>query len=50
MILEGLPWFGFPDRARKALLVLAAQPENRLRNMGLCMMAGGLALVYLGNL
>ena len=50
MILEGLPWFGFPDQARKALLVLAAQPENRLRNMGLCMMAGGLALVYLGNL
>ena len=50
MIVEGLPWFGFPNRARQILLTLAAQPENRLRSMGLFMMLGGLALVYLGNM
>lgn len=49
MIVEGLPWFGFPDKARQVFLTLASQPENRLRSMGLCMMLTGLALVYLGN-
>jgi len=50
MIIEGLPWFGFPGRARKILLTLASQPEKHLRGMGLLMMLGGLVLVYLANL
>lgn len=50
MIIEGLPWFGFPTRARQVLLTLLAQPEDRLRSMGLLMMLGGLALVYLGKM
>lgn len=50
MIIEGLPWFGFPTRARQVLLALLAQPEDRLRSMGLLMMLGGLALVYLGKM
>ena len=49
MIIEGLPWFGFPNRARHILMNLASQPEKHLRAMGLLMMLGGLALVYLGN-
>lgn len=50
MIIEGLPWFGFPDKARQIFLTLASLPENRLRSMGFFMMCGGLSLVYLGNL
>ncbi len=50
MIIEGLPWFGFPNKARQIILTLATQPENLLRRMGLFMMLGGLALVYLGNM
>ena len=50
MIIEGIPWFGFPQKAKQLFMTLAALPENRLRSMGFFMMCTGLALVYLGNL
>ena len=49
MIVEGLPWFGFPDHAKKTMAQLHLQPESVLRRMGFILMLLGLFLVYIGK-
>lgn len=46
---EGLPYFAFPDRLKKWLLMLTSLPSGKLRIMGGCMMLLGLLLVYWGR-
>lgn len=49
MIIEGLPYFGFPDRMKAMMRVILEMPDDSLRKLGFGLMAAGLALVYFGN-
>ncbi len=50
LFIEGLPWVASPETFKKYLIQLIAMPPSSMRKIGFCMMAGGLALVYLGKL
>ncbi len=47
MIVEGLPYFAFPDRMRQVVAMILGQDDLTLRRMGFFMMLAGLGLVYL---
>ena len=49
MIIEGTPYFAFPEQLKRWLLELVKVPDNLLRGMGFCLMMTGLFLVYLGK-
>jgi uncharacterized protein YjeT (DUF2065 family) len=49
MIVEGLPYFAFPEKMRAWLLKILETPDQTLRRVGMVMMAAGLVLVYLGR-
>ena len=49
MIVEGLPYFAFPDKMKFWVTKLLEMPERSLRSMGLVLMAAGLLLVYIGR-
>jgi uncharacterized protein YjeT (DUF2065 family) len=49
MIVEGLPYFAFPEKMRSWLLKILETPDHTLRRVGMVMMAVGLVLVYLGR-
>ena len=49
MILEGLPYFAFPDRMKEWVSKIIEMPDNALRRLGTVLMLLGLFLVYLGR-
>ncbi len=49
VVLEGLCWALFPRGMRRALRELLAQPEGRLRAVGLAAVAVGLLLTSLAR-
>jgi len=49
MIVEGLPYFAFPEKMRAWLLKILETPDHTLRRVGMVMIAAGLVLVYLGR-
>jgi hypothetical protein len=49
MIVEGLPYFAFPERMRTWIARVAAAPARTLRTVGALLMALGLWMVYLGS-
>lgn len=49
MIIEGLPYFAFPEKIKSWLETINEIPENALRGMGFILMITGLLLVYLGK-
>ncbi|MBF0451415.1 MAG: DUF2065 domain-containing protein [Candidatus Magnetomorum sp.] len=49
LIIEGLPYFAFPEQLKIWLTEMLEIPDNILRGMGFCLMMGGLFLVYLGK-
>ena len=49
MIIEGLPYFAFPEKIKGFVQKVSEMPEKSLRIFGLVLMIGGLGLVYLGN-
>ena len=49
MILEGLPYFAFPDRMKEWVSKIIEMPDNALRRLGTVLMVLGLLLVYLGR-
>jgi hypothetical protein len=49
MIVEGLPYFAFPERMRTWIARVAASPARTLRTVGALLMALGLWMVYLGS-
>ena len=49
MIVEGLPYFAFPEKMKAWIAQVMAMPVSTLRRFGLIMMAIGLALVYYAN-
>ena len=48
-IIEGLPYFAFPERIKAYLTKLLNLPDSTLRLLGLLAMLSGLLLVYLGR-
>jgi len=49
MIVEGLPYFAFPDRMKVCVKKVLEMPDASLRRFGLVLMSLGLWLVYMGK-
>jgi len=49
MIIEGLPYFAFPDKMKIWVQRIFEMPDKSLRKMGLVLMVIGLLLVYMGR-
>ncbi|MFP3869764.1 MAG: DUF2065 domain-containing protein [Syntrophobacteria bacterium] len=49
MVLEGLPYFAFPERIKVWLVRISEMPSGHLRAFGFGAMCIGMGLVYLGR-
>jgi hypothetical protein len=49
MIVEGLPYFAFPEKIKQWLVKLIETPDASLRRMGLALMVVGLLLIWVGR-
>lgn len=49
MIVEGLPYFAFPEKMKRWMLQIQEISDDTLRRFGLMLMLGGLALAYIGK-
>lgn len=49
MIVEGLPYFAWPEKMKSWLKKLMEIPDADLRKIGTVLVVVGLFLVYLGN-
>jgi hypothetical protein len=49
MIVEGLPYFAFPDKMNQVMRQVLEIQDGALRRFGLFLMGLGLAAVYLGR-
>jgi uncharacterized protein YjeT (DUF2065 family) len=49
MILEGLPYFAFPEQIKRWLVKVSEMPAIHLRTFGFTAMCVGMVLVYLGQ-
>jgi len=50
MIIEGLPYFAFPDKMKFWLEKILEVPDGALRKFGFVLMLAGLGLVYMGKI
>jgi uncharacterized protein len=46
MIVEGLPYFAFPEKMKEMVQIIAGQENARLRRFGFFLMIAGLGVVY----
>ena len=49
MIVEGLPYFAFPNKMKTWVGKIITSPDGSLRRFGLVLMVLGLLLVYMGR-
>ncbi len=49
MIVEGIPYFAFPEKMKSWIHKVLEMPENTLRKFGLVLMLLGLGLIYVGR-
>ena len=49
LVVEGLPYFAFPEKIKSYLRKLAGIPDTTLRIMGSVAVIVGLVLLYLGT-
>jgi len=49
MIIEGLPYFAFPEKMKSWVAKMVEMQENALRIMGLLLMVTGIFLIFLGR-
>jgi len=49
MIVEGLPYFAFPDRMKGWIQKVLGMTDASLRRFGLVLMLIGLGFVYMGR-
>ena len=49
MIIEGLPYFAFPEKMKIWIQKVLEIPEGALRKFGFFLMATGLLLIYMGR-
>lgn len=46
MIVEGLPYFAFPNRMKEMIQMILTLSEENLRKFGFALMAAGLCILY----
>ncbi len=49
MVVEGLPYFAFPEKMKFLIQQLLEMPDNALRKFGFVLMLAGVGLVYMGK-
>jgi uncharacterized protein YjeT (DUF2065 family) len=49
MIIEGLPYFAFPEKMKFWIQKILITPKGTLRRIGLVLMSIGMLLVYVGR-
>lgn len=49
MVVEGLPYFAFPEKMKLVIQKVIEMPDKALQKFGFSLMLAGLFLVYLGN-
>ncbi len=49
MIVEGLPYFAFPEKMKSIMTVVQQQPDAALRMFGALMTLLGLVIIYLAR-
>ena len=49
MIVEGLPYFAFPEKMKFWIQKMLELPDNALRKFGFVLMFAGLLLIYMGK-
>lgn len=49
MIIEGLPYFAFPEKMKGWMVKIIEMHENSLRVIGLLLMITGIFLVFMGR-
>jgi hypothetical protein len=49
MIVEGLPYFAFPEKMKNWVQKISEIPHDALRRFGFVLMLIGLGFVYLGR-
>ncbi|MEE8430229.1 MAG: DUF2065 domain-containing protein [Candidatus Desulfatibia sp.] len=49
MVVEGLPYFAFPEKMKLLIQQLLEMPESALRKFGFVLMLAGVGLVYMGK-
>jgi len=50
MIIEGLPYFAFPDKMKIWVRKIIVSQNSSLRRFGLVLMVLGLSLIYIGRM
>ncbi len=50
MIIEGLPYFGFPEKMKQMMKKVIEIPDDALRKFGFVLMLTGLVFVYIGKM
>jgi hypothetical protein len=48
-IIEGLPYFAFPEKVKSYIMKLQEMPDSVLRILGLSAIIAGLILIYFGR-
>jgi len=49
MIVEGLPYFGWPGKMKPWLTKILETPDSELRKVGFILILAGLLLVFVGR-
>lgn len=49
MVVEGLPYFAFPDKMKFVIQKVIEMPNKALQKFGFVLMLVGICLVYLGK-
>jgi uncharacterized protein YjeT (DUF2065 family) len=49
MVVEGFPYFAFPEKMKFVIQKVIEMPEKALQKFGFVLMLMGLCLVYLGK-
>ena len=46
MIVEGLPYFAFPDKMKEMVQMMMGLEDAKLRKFGIVLMLAGLGIIY----
>ncbi len=49
LIIEGLPYFAFPEQVKELAKRLPDMPDSVLRGLGILLMLSGLLIAYIGK-
>jgi len=49
MVVEGLPYFAFPDKMKMLIQKVLEMPDSTIRKFGFVLMLIGVMLVYMGK-